>query len=91
MKAIKNKLSKDGTPRNHSAPMSKEYMDRIHAWSKSSCHLDLAIQYVQRAMASGSVKLPPGEQLPSLEVRTAITRHLGQIAFFATAWTIWTR
>ena len=66
MKAIKNKVSTNGALRNHSAPMSKEYMEWIHAWLNLSCCLDLAMRCAQLAMASGSVVLPPGE-LPSLE------------------------
>ena len=83
MKVIKKKVSADGAPRNHSAPMSKEYMEQIHVWSNSSCHLNLVMQCAQLEMASGSIVLPPSELL-SLEDQPAIMHHLGQIAFFAT-------
>ena len=66
MKAIKNKVSVNGALRNHSAPMSKEYMEWIHAWLNLFCCLNLVMRCAQLAMASGSVVLPSGE-LPSLE------------------------
>ena len=89
MAAIKNKSNAEGAVRTHSAAMSKEYMEMMHTWSRSICDLDLPIQFIWLAMA-GSVVPPPGKVL-YLDERTVITRHLEQIAFCSTAWTIWTR
>ena len=89
MAAIKNKVNAEGAVRTHSVAMKKEYMEKMHTWSRSVCHLDLLIQFIQLAMA-GSVVPPPGKVL-YLDKRTAITCHLEQIAFCSTAWTIWTR
>jgi len=89
MAAIKNKSNAEGAVRTHSAAMSKEYMEMMHTWSRSICDLDLPIQFIQLAM-TGSVVPPPGKVL-YLDERTVITRHLEQIAFCSTAWTIWTR
>ena len=89
MAVIKNKVNTEGAVRTHSVAMSKEYMEKMHTWSRSVCHLDLPIEFIRLAMA-GSVVPPPGKDL-YLDEHTAITRHLEQIAFCSTAWTIWTR
>ena len=58
---IKNKVNAKGAVRTHSVAM-KEYMEKMHTWSRSVCHLDLLIQFIQLAMA-GSVAPPPGKVL----------------------------
>jgi DNA-binding transcriptional regulator/RsmH inhibitor MraZ len=68
--------------------MSKDFMDRMLVWSLEACPLlDEALQALKRVLA--------GEPATVLQLdlaeRTLVTRHLEQIAFDATAWTLWTR
>ena len=51
MAVIKNKVNAEGAVRTHSVAMKKEYMEKMHTWSRSVCHLDLPIQFIQLAMA----------------------------------------
>ncbi|KAF9242145.1 hypothetical protein BU15DRAFT_44465 [Melanogaster broomeanus] len=70
--SLKHKASSEDGDRKHSLPMSKDFMDRMLAWSLEACPL-------------------LDEALRALKQRTLVTRHLEQIAFAATAWTLWTR
>ena len=87
--AIKHKIKANGTLRMHSAAMKIEYMDMMLTWAKSQCPFDIAFQYIGRAMAGSEVP-PPGEVL-SAQTFADLTRHLEQLAFHLTAWTLWTR
>jgi len=89
MAAIKHKIKASGTPRMHSAAMKIEYMDMMLTWAKSRCPFDVAFRYIGLAMGGSKVP-PPGEAL-SAQTHADITRHLGQLAFHSTAWTLWTR
>ena len=89
MAAVKHKIKADGTPRMHSAAMKMEYMDMMLTWAKSKCLFDITFWYIGLAMARSEVP-PPGEVL-SAQTHSDIMRHLEQLVFHSTAWTLWTR
>ncbi|KAF8510373.1 hypothetical protein BU17DRAFT_55462 [Hysterangium stoloniferum] len=64
--------------RQHSAAMSKEYMDRIMAWSEQECPQEVL-----------SSIIPSLNHF--VEVRLKVTKHLLMRAFASSGWTLWTR
>ncbi|KAF8833370.1 hypothetical protein BDN67DRAFT_1017634 [Paxillus ammoniavirescens] len=69
--------------------MSKDFMNRMLTWRLETCPLlDTALQALQRILVAGE---PTSVLKLDLAERTLVTRHLEQIAFNATAWTLWTR
>ncbi|KIK79779.1 hypothetical protein PAXRUDRAFT_833917 [Paxillus rubicundulus Ve08.2h10] len=63
-------------------------MDRMLMWSLKACPLvDTALQALRRISAGEPASIL---QLDLAE-RMLVTRHLEQLAFDATAWTLWTR
>lgn len=69
--------------------MSKDYMARMLDWSRKACpELEEALEWLQHALSG-----EPRSALRTTYVkqRTLVTHHLEQIAFGATAWTLWTR
>ncbi|KAF9220457.1 hypothetical protein BS17DRAFT_810670 [Gyrodon lividus] len=86
--SLKHKASSEGGDRKHSLPMSKDYMDRILNWSQKACpELEGALGWL-RCSLSGELLSPLNM---CVKQRTVVTRHLGQIAFGTTAWTLWAR
>ncbi|KAG6329830.1 hypothetical protein ID866_9259 [Astraeus odoratus] len=87
--AIKHKANADGAVRTHSVAMKKEYMECMLTWSKSLCPLDIAFHRVLCIITDSA---PPSlSETLDMPTRTWITRHLEQLTFSATAWTLWTR
>ncbi|KAF8519784.1 hypothetical protein BU17DRAFT_47457 [Hysterangium stoloniferum] len=64
--------------RQHSAAMSKEYMDRIMAWSDQECP--------KKMLASLTPCLSD-----FAKIRLKVTKHLFMRAFASSGWTLWTR
>ena len=92
--SIKHKASADEGDRKHSMPIMPEHLDQMLQWARTACpDLDFAFSILRNAHGTpgnGTAQQLPSE-LVSLEVRTQVTRHLEQLAFASTAWTLWTR
>ena len=73
-------ISRDATlgERQHSAAMSKEYMDRIMAWSDQECPKEMIASLV-----------PCLDEFAKM--RPKVTKHLFMWAFASSGWTLWTR
>ena len=75
-------------------PIMPEHLDQMLQWARTACpDLDFGLSILrddQGTPGNGTAQQPPSE-LVSLEVRTQVTRHLEQLAFASTAWTLWTR
>ncbi|KIJ48394.1 hypothetical protein M422DRAFT_247732 [Sphaerobolus stellatus SS14] len=77
VKAVQSRDAATGE-RKHSAPMRKEYMDQIMAWSEKECP-----EYFIQAFHSG-------KEL-GVEARVKVTKHLCMRAFSTSAFTLWAR
>lgn len=90
MSSLKHKASSEDGDRTHSLPMTKDFMDSMLAWSlKSSPLVDAALCVLWRAFSGERVTVLDLQM--DLKEREFISQHLEQLAFDATAWTLWTR
>lgn len=86
--SLKHKMSSEGGDRKHSLLMSKDYMAQVLAWSQKMCpELNEALGWL-RCVLSGE---PSSLVRVHVKKLAFVTRHLEQITFSATAWTLWTR
>ncbi|KAI6141442.1 hypothetical protein BKA82DRAFT_3986196 [Pisolithus tinctorius] len=92
--SIKHKASAEAGDRKHSLPITQDHLDRMLQWARTVCpDLDFALSVLRMTFStpgSGPAQQPLSELL-GLKVRTLVTRHLEQLAFASTAWTLWTR
>ena len=90
MSSLKHKASSEDGNRTHSLPMTKDFMGRMLEWSLRSCPLiERALSLLQQAF-SGEDLAASDLQMDQKE-QELISRHLEQLAFNTTAWTLWTR
>ncbi|KAH0832355.1 hypothetical protein J3R83DRAFT_13378 [Lanmaoa asiatica] len=90
MSSLKHKASSEDGDRTHSLPMTKDFMDSMLAWSLKSCpQIEAALCVLQRAFSGERVTASDLQM--DLKEREFVSRHLEQLAFNATAWTLWTR
>ena len=90
MSSLKHKASSEDGDRTHSLPMTKDFMDSMLAWSLKSSPLVEAALCVLRRAFSGE-RVTASDLQMDLKEREFVSRHLEQLAFDATAWTLWTR
>jgi len=90
MSSLKHKASSEDGDRSHSLAMTKDFMDSMLAWSLRSCPLlETALRALQQAFGGERMTIS-GLQM-DLGKRGLVSRHLEQLSFNATAWTLWTR
>jgi len=74
--AVRSKHASDGE-RMHSAPMTKDYLDCIMAWSYNKCPPNILEQ------------LSTGEDFH--KIKYLVSKHLWMRAFMSGSFTLWTR
>ncbi|KAF8452794.1 hypothetical protein L210DRAFT_3468878 [Boletus edulis BED1] len=92
MRSLKHKASSEDGDRAHSLPMTAAFMEKMLAWSFEICP---SLAEATRALKRAFDDMSSDRTVPALKVdlreRALLTRHLEQLAFDTTAWTLWTR